>query len=739
MANNSTAQEFTPQEFSKEIKNDIKGQFEEALEKKAFAAVNKLKKEGKMSQEEIVLLYRTNFKKFLQVDVQTPDILVQKISQIDNVTKKLLALSLSKQTKSKESTSLGLIDNIKSVMYRPMNIDSNITKNSSTKNVMKWVIDEIMSLPEMVKELISSPIQFAKWLKVLLEWETWKKLRLEITNVGLNTPQQQYQTGRSWMMAVLMLLPWAIGKTLLGIGKQAGKVAMKTMKSVWKEGVKKTSGKVMNKVSTQAGHTVEKTKQWLKSQTAKVKNTLEKPIEKIKARMSNTKAKETVSKTTKDIQSLWNDIATKNTELLAAKSNLKIKNLKADRIKELTDTIAKLEKEIPDLVKKQKEMNKTLRIAKKEVSTTNTKIGIDNNKVWLKKRYETNANKLWNDIATKNTELLAVKNNLKIKNLKADRIKELNDKVMKLEKEITDLTKKQKDILDKAKNMNLAVTKTPRESIRKVVVEKLQETTQININRLKALRDSPHRLSLVKDLFSLRNVNSNIKRLSQSNKSIEGALSKQRKNWKTALENAKINPKFWNNKNILAKERVLASQKKWLKNMENIQNSLKHKIYNQLTWVGVITLANIQDLSDEHVFNIAEYLYEENDNFIMNDFANTWLTRWSIDIGIPDTSSLDGLSIEELKATKLIVTWLASKTWTQAINENIAQKRAENTKEFILKNYPWLQAENIDIKYSLQPSDNDDDVSLWQWTKVGMKTENFAYVEWYSKQESTVV
>ncbi len=725
MSNNA----LTPQELGKEIQNDVKGTFEKDLEKEAMNAINRLKREWKMSQEEIVKLYRTNFKNLLQVNVNTSDILVQKIKDINSVTRKLLAVQFSKNTKTKESSSW-FSDQVKSVAYGLASIDNNINKNSVTKNIIKWIIDEIMSLPEMIEAILTlpgGPIKFFEGLIALFKWETWKKMRDEMSNVWLNTPQQQYQTGRTGMMAVLMLLPWGIGKTLLNIWKKAGKLVVKTTKSVVKDGFKETWKKALSATGKEVKSVVAKTKESIKNTKESVSNTVKESFEYPKAKINNLKAKDRVAKVTKELQTLWDDITVKQAELLKTQNWLKMKNLKPDIIAEQQAKIKNLQKEIADLTKSKKELDKTLKSAKKEVSSTNTKIGIDNNKIGIKKRYETNAKKVWDDILKKEEQIWQLKNSLKTR--KDPRI---NAQISKLEKEISDSTKKYNDLLDKAKNYDIRIIKTPRESIRKIIIEKLKTIKWVNIDKLKALKNSPHRLSLVKDLDSLRTLNSKIKRLTESNKSLESTLIKKRKNWKTALENAKINPKFWQNNNILKNENILKSQTKGIEVLKNMQKDIKQKVYNQLTWLWVITLANIQDLNNETIYNISEYLYEDNDQFINHDFNKTWLESWSSIIESLDTSSLDAMSSVELQSMHITLTGLASKSWSLITNQALATRRAENAKDILLKQYPSLNPTNIKINISVQPNDSVDDPNQRQGVKINTKTNNLAYVDGYS-------
>ena len=708
----------TPQELWLEIKNDIKWTFEKSLEKKAFEALNKLKKEGKMSQEEITKLYNTNFKKFLQVDVKTDDILVQKILQIDNVTKKLLALQLSKPKESEWLTSKA-----KDLIYRTANIDKDIYKNSSWANIAKGVIDEILSIPEMLEQAIKHPIDFAKWLKSALIdnfSQTMKAMKEQFTDIAswLWNAESQYKTWRSAVLIIMTFFPWWLWKTLLNIGKSVPKLFSKAWRSSLKNWAELS----------------------IKTAKSSVKESIKKPINYIKEsklwiKYNNLTAKNTVKNTIKQIKNLWDDIISKQKELISTQKNLNIKWLKPDRIKELNDQIAKLQKEIPDLLKKEKDLNKNLKIAEKKVSQTNTKLWIDNRKLWTIKRYEGNIKKLWDDIALKQKELVAAQKNLNIKWLKPDRIKELNDQIAKLQKEIPDLWKKQKELINKAKNVDVRIPKPLRENIRKRIYEKISKS--VNIENLNKLLKSPNRVSIAKDLFGLRKINNKIKKITQQDKSIMEKLNKiNPKNWKTLLENAKINPNLKRAKNVFQQERLLQSSKNAIGKMQNMQKIIKERTYNQLTWLWIISLSNIKEFNDEKVYNLSEYLLEDNDQFIENNSESLGLESGKTEINSIDTSMLEWLSNIELSSTKLVITWLASKTWTNEINKNIANERANNAKKLLLEKYPWLNVDNITVNYMIQPENNNEDSSTRQWVKMNIQTENFAYIKGYKQSNN---
>lgn len=220
-----------------ELVNDIGWKFQQDLEKKAKESLLDLKKKGKFSDQELHQLYKTNFKQLLKINVNDASVLVKKSSEIDNVTKKLLAINLKN---GKES---GVVNKIKGIIYRPLGIDHDLKKNDKKRNIMKGVIDEVMGLPEMLESIIASPMEFLSWLKNIFSWETWKQMLADMANIGMSTPEQQYQSGKTAAMVLMMIFPWWIAKIAAKILKKTKWFIKKNFSKWGKWIVKEADGK----------------------------------------------------------------------------------------------------------------------------------------------------------------------------------------------------------------------------------------------------------------------------------------------------------------------------------------------------------------------------------------------------------------------------------------------------------------------------------------------------------------
>jgi outer membrane protein OmpA-like peptidoglycan-associated protein len=699
------------------IRTDVQWQFETDIENQAINAINRLKKEGKMSDDEVKNLYETNFKKILQSDINKSEVLVNKSLQIQSITNKLLAVHLSKQNQwTVEAPSM-----VKRAIYWTSGIDQDIQKNWTSKNLAKWVIDEVLSIPEMLIEAVKHPIDFATWLKTALVdnfSQTMHAIKEQFTDIAwwIQTPETAYKTGKSSVLILLTFFPGAIGKTLLNIGKNTAKLAVKTTKSVAKEWVVATWKKAINTV-------------WKWIVDSKVGKFVDKWVTKWVDKYKNVQSKNVVKNTSQELQKLTDDIASKQKQLTKDQGALKMKNITESRKNELNSNIAKTNKEIADLTKKQSETLVKQKSAGKIVKETNTKIWIDNKKVWVKKRLENNAMKLWDDIVNKQKQLVKEQNALKRKWIKPERVKELNDNIAKINKEIAELTKKQKDLVNKAKNYDVRVAKAPRESIRKNLLPQLKK---MSISALEKIRTSPQRIPVLSKLFKLRTLNGRTKKLWTEVKTISEKLNVKNKKWVTKLENAKKNPNLrWAKKTLLL-DRQLESINKAMKTFESKRILAKKELANDLVWLWVIAYASL--LTDSDVRNLSEYLVESNDEFIQENQSVDWLETGKTEINsdIINVDVLNALSESELKDVKITITWMASKTWTTEINQKIAQQRAENARKELVEKYCGLDTANIQIETAIQPTDNWDDLWMRQWVKIDVKMNNQSYVDGYN-------
>lgn len=671
-----------------EVQQDITGSFEKDLEKKATEALNRLQARWKMTDAELKTLYSTNFKKLLQGDVKTIDVLMQKGAKIDQVTNKLFAIQLSKP---KEVEWWFFINRAKNRCFEQVGINQDVNKNSTTENIMKGVIDEIVALPEMMEQVISHPIDFITWLSALFKGETWKKLRAEISNVWLATPQQQYQSGRSGMMAVMMIFPWAIGKSLLNIGKKLGKV------------VKRTGERILPNATKRIATTIEKTtvkgtinawKDMVKNSAKKVQQKFAKTPEQIakkeaataeKAVLKNEKiaaknlTKTTVEESITKFKNLWTEIEIKLKDISHFKD--KIKTFKTEMESSIDpNIIKKLEKKIQEAKKAQDEIMWEITTLRKAQSTIKASLP-----TWA----------LAKD---------AIGNWL---NATKDVLKDWFNTTKNITKKSYERTKNSalwKDAIRLGTKSAEGIKRLSRKSINigKWVILKLEKVT----NKLPLLKNISKVRSLKKQLQELKIRLGNLEKIWLKN---------------TMIENVKNSIKKANDDLIIAKL--------WLR--------------NALVGSGAIALTDANNAINYLESNIPdEYLVIDNNQFINNENnVATWLESWSTNINNLDTSSLDWLSDIELQSTKITLTGLASKTWSHETNVKIASERARNAQKELLKKYPSLTPANITLKYDIQPATSTDNVSQRQGAKIKTETKNLAYVAEYDniKNNQTMI
>lgn len=699
-------------ELIKEIEADINGTFQKDLEKKTVASINRLEQQDKVSKDEVTKLYRTDFKKLFSGKIDSTDILVAKVEQVNKLTNKLLAVRLNSNKEEPPYI-------IKRAIYGIMSIEADLKQNNVGQNLAKWVIDELLALPEMLLELVKHPIDFAKGLKTALIdnfAETMKIMMSMYTDAfqGIETPDKQYKTWRSLTLIIMTLIPWAASKGLTNLAKNVQKTGGKLLKWEFKA--------VGKDVLISSKNVLNNTKEAIVKKATNI-------VEPVTNRVLSKQLKYSLISTEKNIVKLTDDIAATEKLILKKKNSLKMKNITKEAEQTIQETIKKLEDNLQSLTKNRKEAISLRNKNVKELKQTNTKLWIDNNRVWVKKRLETNAKKIENDIAVKQGELLKQQNSLKIKNMKPQRIETTNKAITKLEKEIQDLTTKQKDLLTKAKNYDIRIQKPARIQVRKSLKEKFKSIKQESLDNLVKL---PQRVPVLKDLLKLRKLNTSIKRLSQEVESINVKLSKLGKNGKPLIYNAKVRPNHpWAKKAIQLESKMHATTKA-IDKMKAMKKASKENLTHTLIWLGVVVpgtlTANL--ISDELVHNLAEYLIEPNDEFINGNQDSLWLASWSTDVSFDafDWLGLDGLTIEEQKTIEVNVVGKASKTWSESINQKLAEQRAKNAKTLLLEKYHSLNPDNIHTTTQLQSQDSTDDISLWQWVSIDTKIADKTYV-----------
>ncbi len=291
------------------IENDVSGAKESPVEANAVKALERLKKEWKFSDEELKQLYTKDLKQYLW-NVDTDNAMLYKVQALNAATGKLLKTRLEQGKESHNGSWL------KDIIYWCVWVNKKIELNTTGKNIAKWVIDELSSIPEMMCEMVKHPIDFWKGLYIALIQnfaQTMGMIKNSYTDAfqGSETPEKAYKTGRSATNIVLTLIPGKIGASLLRlwkwwvtIAKWAWKLWSKTV--MWtKELIKKSMPKTVDALNP----VVKGTRAWLSN----LKNTI---------KQSNTM--QTAAKKAKNITQNTTNIAQKTAELWKRALNTKL-------------------------------------------------------------------------------------------------------------------------------------------------------------------------------------------------------------------------------------------------------------------------------------------------------------------------------------------------------------------------------------------------------------------------------
>lgn len=587
----------------KQIEADIKWreEFEQELEKKAKQCIEKLKQKGKLNEAELKTVYTTNYKKLFSWQINSLPILTKKIWELDSVTNKLIATYLNKKlNKTNENPKY------KKAIYWACGIDTDLTKNSTVKNIAKGVIDEILAIPEMLAELIKHPIDTSKALyNALVKNFSWtmKEIVKQYWNIfsGLSTPKSQYDTGRSAVLIILTFLPGGAAK---GLGK-IWSLAKNTLKATWKglKGVGKAIVKweVKTTLKETGKKVLWKSKEILKKGKDATKNTLQKGAEVVKKPFKN-----------------WAE----RIQNKSLRSNLKTMEKQLDDLKKVAT---------PD-TKAIKELEKQIRKQKNAINKSNTRLWLDNNKISRQKQGLERIKKNKENLK-KNQELL-----------KAEKAKVNPDPktIQKIEKDIAKLNTKIKEATKKWKNYDVRINTTPTLAMKAKVLPSLLKKGFSKEGLMNVLK-SPQRLPFIQSIQKLRKTKLQIKRMKQQIESINAKLNTKWKNGKTAYENAIVSktPNFPPHKRV----RDLIRQK------ESIQKAIEKSasIWNKALWESIARSALgfwiINKLSQESVDNLLKeetlhellnYLGEENDEYTTEETGKVWLESWSTKINLDD-------------------------------------------------------------------------------------------------------
>jgi len=208
-------------QLKSQIREDITWSQQLSLENATIEALARLKQKAAISDEELKSIYETNFNKLVSGNSDSKNLLEIWIN-LKSVENKLMVTYLSRAKENSEKPPSA----VRKIIYSCCGIKNDLNQNSKSKNIAKWVIDELMAIPELLSQIINP----SWWFKNAREFATWlynalirnfsqtiREIAKSFTDVfkWTDTPEKQYRTWRSAMLIVLSLIPWAIGKWLL--------------------------------------------------------------------------------------------------------------------------------------------------------------------------------------------------------------------------------------------------------------------------------------------------------------------------------------------------------------------------------------------------------------------------------------------------------------------------------------------------------------------------------------------
>ena len=748
--------------LAKKVEADVKGSQEAAVEAQVKNALSEIKNKFKYTESYLSTLYDSGFKTYLRSKTfERPEKLPKEIIAINNIKQRIIKQWLEAKKEKINSPNLA-----KQSIYRTLWISRDINNNGKAKNIIKWVIDECMAIPDMLIHIVQHPIDFAKWIWTLIThpWQLWNALKQAYWDAftqWLSTPSAQYRTWRSATLIALTFIPWWLGKSLLNVGKttlRAGKWAIKkgVAKVTWKETAKNTAKQTAKQTAERqatvawfAGKGAEKAKQ-AANITKKAEQTtkrVERTAKTVEEAKSTVQATENIVKNLEtEVNWIKKMISTKKWQKTRLEKD-PTKN--ADKIKNLESEIKWLEKSKNAAQTKLDQAKLDLSKAKNNLSTLEWKLQSARER-WLQQVREAEtadriaqaAQKMktpvkpkgkiwqWVDLIRSGlSELPVIKQIAKIKNWTLNKL--WHPETLWFRSAHPDLyaslMAKQNNLL-RARSILAKNATALEENLAKLVkAEKAIKTAKTKIAKIEeaiakkwtAYWKSWEKLEwlLNKTKANLTKAEADLSKFSKAHEVLWSRVSKFTKeieNFEKAL--ADITKKA---RNIKLRDHVVDAQI-WASLLYTAESSKLDKEI-QAAIDGIDDSADLEEEIEELEKQLS--LLEKELNV---DWLGTWQTEFNDSSIIIDLPEWVNLSEVDTSKYKIIITGMASKTWSESVNRRIAQQRAENAKKILIEKYwiedKWQIITQIDLQ-SDHPDKLGEDVSKWQWARIKLEPQ----------------
>ena len=662
--------------LAKRVESDVKGSQEAAIEAAVKDALSDFKNKFKYQESYLSTLYDTGFQAYLKDRTfDSPEKLPKEITAINNIKLKLIKQWLEAKKSTEHSPNFVT----RNVIYPICWISQDLSKNNKIRNIMKWVIDELMAIPDMVIQIFKNPAEFARslWKLIMNPKDLWNWLKQAygdvFTQINMGTPDAQYRRWRSTTLIVLTFLPWGAAKFwfnvakswVKNVGKWISKVTAKnTVKSTVKNATKSTVKNATK--SAPAKSILTKTEKWLKWH--KAWNTMYREL--------NWWAKTYAEKQ-----------VTKN----------------ANRIKTEAGTATKAG-----------------RAAEMPAKTP-----------WILGRWVEKMVRFWDKIPViKQINSITRWTFKKLDKWTEAVVKKLHPKFYeKLAKQEASLQKIKTSVENAAKNLNAQSASVERAA--KKVAEQKAKITEIE-------RALASKTGKKYNMGHLNRAKTKLAKLEWDLKTARRAESNLRTKLKNANEKYLVHQSIieWMNEAQRAGKLAL-----WIETQQ-VVSILDRSQIATLDREIEEAISQIDETYDE-IIEESEPIIEEVENLLKEfewiasglESGQTEFNNDSISIDLPEWVDLSKI---DTKSYKIVITGLASKTWSREVNERIAKQRAENAKKLLMEKY-WIKDEwQIDIQIDLQadhPDSLNDNLSDWQWVKIKLESNKSNDIKDYNDND----
>lgn len=640
--------------LAKRVESDVKGSQEAAVEAAVKDALSDLKNKFKYQESYLSTLYDTGFQAYLKDRTfNSPEKLAKEITAINNIKLKLINQWLEAKKSAEHSPNFVT----RNVIYPICWISQELSKNTKIGNVVKWVIDELMAIPDMVLQILKNPAEFAKSLWQLIKnpkdlWNWLKQAYWDAFTQWLATPDAQYRTWRSVTLIALTFLPWGAAKFWLNVAKWWIKT---TTKQIWKITAKNAAKSTV--------------KTWAKNWAKNVVKSAPKSV----ARKTETALKWHTGWVTMRRELNWWARTYAEREVTRNAGKIVEETKAATKAGRAAEMPAAVKSKFRQWVDRTIAWGDTMPVLKQINSITK----------WTFKKLDK-----WTEAILKNAH----------------------------PKFYEKLWKQQKALERVKATAEWAAKKLEEQTITTKVAEQNAKIAEIE----KAIATKTGKKYNAGHLTQAKN------KLATLEWELEVAQKAER-SLRTKLRNA--------NETYLVHQEII----EWLNKAETA-GKIAIWIETQQV-VSVLDRAQIETLDREIEEAISEIdeatddiddISEELENLLKDyEWSSSWLNSWetvfqedNISIDLPEWTNLSEVDPSTYTIT---LTWLASKTWSRAVNERIAQQRAESAKQILIEKYGITDKGQIVIKTDLQsdhPESLNDSLSDWQWVRIKLELNN---------------